>query len=167
MTRKPAPETRTPRMEVTVKCPGCDGSLPVRAEDAPDAIDCGGCRRRISLEMTDAVRRDEAVDRCPVCGGGDFYGRKDFDPTLGLSFVIAGALVSATFYWFSMDMVAYGVLGAAVLVDLAVFRRLGDLTVCYRCHSEFRGRYRVEAPPFDLHVADELEPEYERRIGRR
>lgn len=154
-------------MEVTVKCPGCDRSLPVRAKDAPDQIDCGGCGRRISLDVTEAVRRDEAVDRCPVCGGGDFYGRKDFDPILGLSVVVVIALISAVFYWFSMDLVAYAILGAAVLLDLTVFRRLRDLTACYRCHSEFRGRYAMQAEAFDLHIADELEPEYERRIGRR
>ena len=28
---------------------------------------------------------DREVDRCPVCDGGDFYLRKDFDPKLGLA----------------------------------------------------------------------------------
>jgi hypothetical protein len=154
-------------MEVTAKCPGCDRDLLVGGDEALPAIACGACGRRTTLDWSDAVRRDEAVDRCPVCSGGDFYGRKDLDPKLGLTFVILGALVSAGFLWFAMDRVAYSVLGVAVLIDLLVFRRLGDLTVCYRCHSEFRGRYRPTAPTFDLHVADELEPEYERRIGRR
>lgn len=154
-------------MDVTAKCPGCDRDLLVRAEEALPAIACGACGRRTSLDWSPAVRRDEAVDRCPVCSGSDFYCRKDFDPKLGLALVIAGALVSAGFLWFAMDRVAYSVLGIAVLIDLLVFRRLRDLTVCYRCHSEFRGRYRHAAPGFDLHIADELEPEYERRIGRR
>ena len=66
-----------------------------------------------------------------------------------------------------MDLVAYGVLGVAALIDLVVYRRLGDITVCYRCHAEFRGAYRRTAAIFALHVADELEPEYERQIGLR
>jgi len=41
------------------------------------------------------------------------------------------------------------------------------VTVCYRCHTEFRGAYARTAPSFDLHTADVLELEYERRIGRR
>jgi hypothetical protein len=107
------------------------------------------------------------VDRCPVCGGADFYTRKDFDPKVGLAVVIAGGAVSAVFYWLGRDLIAYGILAAAVLVDLIVYRCLTDLTVCYRCHSEFRGAYSRTAGTFDLHTADVLEQEYERRIGRR
>ena len=117
--------------------------------------------------FTDGVTNDDEVDRCPLCEGGDFYIRKDFNPQLGLTIVIIGALISAGFYWFEMDLVAYGVLGVAALIDLVVYRRLGDITVCYRCHAEFRGVYRRTAAIFDLHVADELEPEYERQIGLR
>jgi len=58
-------------------------------------------------------------------------------------------------------------LAAAALVDLIVYGRLKDITVCYRCHSEFRGAIGPTAAAFDLHIADELEQEYERKIGRR
>jgi hypothetical protein len=102
-----------------------------------------------------------------VCEGTDFYIRKDFDPKVGLTVVMIGALISAVFYWFGRDLVAYGILAGAVLVDLIVYGRLKDVTVCYRCHSEFRGAYRRTAAAFDLHTADVLELEYERRIGRR
>jgi hypothetical protein len=53
------------------------------------------------------------------------------------------------------------------LVDLVVYGRLKDLTVCYRRHSEFRGAYARSAGAVDLHTADVLEQDYERRIGRR
>ncbi len=119
------------------------------------------------LTISAAVSSDQAVDACPVCAGGDFYSRKDFDPKVGLAFVIAGAAISAVFYWFGMDLVAYGILGGAALIDLFVYGRLKDLTVCYRCHTEFRGGYTRTASAFDLHTADVLELEYERRIGRR
>lgn len=139
----------------------------MHAADAPGAIKCGRCGTEIPLELSPAVRADSGVDRCPVCGGSDFYIRKDFDPKLGLAFVVAGALISAVFYWFRHDFIAYGILAAAALVDLIVYGRLKDLTVCYRCHSEFRGSYPRTASAFDLHTADVLEQEYERRIGRR
>ena len=154
-------------MEVLAKCPKCDAGLPVRAADPPAAIKCGRCGRDIPLAFSDAVRADAAVDRCPVCGGGDFYIRKDFDPKVGLTVVVIGALISATFYWFGRDLIAYGILASAALVDLVVYGRLKDVTVCYRCHSEFRGSYPRTAAAFDLHTADVLELEYERRIGRR
>lgn len=154
-------------MFVLVRCATCDAGLPVNAADSPTAIKCGRCGREISLTWTDEVRGDRAVDRCPVCTGGDFYIRKDFDPKVGLTVVAIGAAISAAFYWFGRDLVAYGILAAAVFVDLVVYGRLKDVTVCYRCHSEFRGAYTRTAPAFDLHTADVLELEYERRIGRR
>src|SRR5262249_16738124 len=140
---------------------------PVNAAEAPAAITCGRCGRDIPLHVTDALRDDRAIDRCPVCEGADFYIRKDFDPKIGLTVVIIGASISATFYWFGRDIVAYGILAAAALIDLIVYGRLKDVTVCYRCHSEFRGRYERTAAAFDLHTADVLEGEYERKIRRR
>ncbi|HMF99584.1 MAG TPA: hypothetical protein VKE96_35040 [Vicinamibacterales bacterium] len=154
-------------MEVLAKCPKCDAGLPFAAADAPSAIKCGRCGRDIAVHVTDAVRADRAVDGCPVCEGADFYIRKDFDPKLGLTVVIGGALISGGFYWFGRDLIAYGILASAALIDLVVYGRLKDVTVCYRCHSEFRGRYQRTAAAFDLHTADVLEVEYERRIGRR
>jgi DNA-directed RNA polymerase subunit RPC12/RpoP len=154
-------------MQVVARCPACDAGLLVSMSDAPAAIACGRCGREIPLTVSEAVRQDRAVDRCPVCGGGDFYIRKDFDPKVGLSLVVAGALVSAVFYFFGRDLIAYSILAAAVLIDLVVYGRLKDVTVCYRCHSEFRGNYPRTASAFDLHTADVLEQEYERRIGRR
>jgi hypothetical protein len=154
-------------MRVTAKCPGCDAALPFDAAGAPPRIRCGRCGRELPLTVTPDVRTDAAVDRCPVCEGGDFYVRKDFDPKTGLAFVVTAALVSAVFYWLDMDAVAYGILALGVVIDLLVYRRLKDVTVCYRCHAEFRGRYRRAAGAFDLHTADVLEPEWERKIGRR
>jgi hypothetical protein len=154
-------------MKVTARCPGCDAALPFDAAGAAARIRCGRCGRELPIVVSDAVRRDVAVDRCPVCEGTDFYVRKDFDPKLGLTFVIVGAAISAVFYYFDRDLIAYSILAAAVLVDLLVYRRLKEVTVCYRCHAEFRGRYPRTAEGFDLHTADVLEPEWERKIGRR
>ena len=154
-------------MQVLARCPKCDAGLPVGATDAGEAIRCGRCGRDMPLAISAAVRADRAVDRCPVCEGADFYVRKDFDPKIGLGIVIVGAAISAFFYWSGRDLSAYGILAAAVLVDLIVFSMLKEVTVCYRCHSEFRGAYPRTARAFDLHTADLLEQEYERRIGRR
>jgi hypothetical protein len=154
-------------MNIIAKCPKCDAGLPVAASDAPPTIKCGRCGTEIALTVSDAVRADRVVDQCPVCAGTDFYIRKDFDPQIGLAVVIVGALISAGFYWFGLDLIAYSILAAAALIDLVVYGRLKDVTVCYRCHSEFRGAYERKAPAFDLHTADVLEVEYQRRVGRR
>ncbi|MBI3402871.1 MAG: hypothetical protein HY048_15765 [Acidobacteria bacterium] len=154
-------------MQIIAKCPTCDAGLPVSAREAPSAITCGGCGRDITLAFSEDLKADRAIDRCPVCEGSDFYIRKDFDPKIGLTVVVIGAIISGIFYWFGKDLVAYSILAAAALIDLVIYGRLKDLTVCYRCHSEFRGTYERRAPSFDLHTADVLELEYERKIGRR
>jgi hypothetical protein len=154
-------------MHVLAKCPKCDAGLPVEAAAAPAALRWGRCGRDIALTVSASVQADTAVDRCPVCLGGDFYIRKDFNPKIGLTVVIIGALISGVFYWFGRDIVAYSILAAAALIDLVVYGRLKDVTVCYRCHTEFRGAYPRSAAAFDLHTADVLEVEYERKIGRR
>ncbi|MCC7418451.1 MAG: hypothetical protein IT176_15040 [Acidobacteria bacterium] len=154
-------------MLILARCPNCGAGLPFDATEMPAAIACGGCRRAIALAITEGVAGDRAVDACPVCRGANFYVRKDFNPQLGLAVVVVGALVSAAFYWFNRDLAAYAVLAGAALLDLIVYGRLGEVTVCYRCHTEFRGGYPRTAAAFDLHTADLLELEYERAIGRR
>lgn len=154
-------------MRITATCPKCDASLPVKAGDADTTIRCGRCGQEIPLQFSEAVTADRLVDRCPVCSGAEFYTRKDFNPQLGLTLVVIGALISAGFYWFGHDLVAYGILAGAAIIDLVVYGRLKEVTICYRCHSEFRGGYRRTASAFDLHTADVLEQEYERRTGRR
>src|SRR3989442_615370 len=138
-------------MQILAKCPKCNASLPVDTAGAPAAIGCGRCGREIPLSFSNSVLADRRVDRCPACDGVDFYTRKDFDPKVGLTVVIVGALVSAGFYWLGRDLIAYGILAAAALIDLVVYQRLREVTVCYRCHTEFRGNYERTAPAFDLH----------------
>src|SRR3990172_6348286 len=126
-------------MHILVRCPKCDVGLPVRGDKAPAAIACGRCGRNIVLTFSGAVRADQSVDICPVCTGADFYARRDFDPTIGLTIVVIGAIVSGSFYAFGRDLIAYSILAGAVLIDLLVYWQLKDVTVCYRCHTEFRG----------------------------
>lgn len=153
-------------IRVTLKCPECDSALPFEAASPPSSVTCGRCRHAIPLTVTEALCEDRAVDACPQCQGADFYVRKDFDPKLGLTVVIVGGLISAGFYWYGLDLIAYGVLGLAALIDLVVYGRLKDLTVCYRCHTEFRGSYTPTAPVFDLATADELELEWAREVEK-
>ena len=154
-------------MRVTLKCPDCGSALPFDAANAPAAAKCGGCGSTMPLTLSDGVRTDQTVDLCPMCTGSDFYVRRDFDPKRGLTVVIIAILISAGFYWFGLDLIAYSVLGLFALIDLLVYRRLRDLTVCYRCHTVFRGAYTPDAPIFDLATADELELEWARELEKR
>ncbi len=151
-------------MRVRVRCPACRGTQQVAASQAPSETACRRCGRTIPLALTGSVREDRGVDACPVCEGRDLYVRKDLNRNLGLAAVVVVGLVSAGFLWAGRDLAAYGVLGAFALVDFVIYQLLTDVTVCYRCQSEFRGAYRRTAPPFDLHKAEQLELEYSRRL---
>jgi hypothetical protein len=118
----------------------------------------------VGLEWSASLLEDREVDACPVCSGRDFYVRKDLNRQAGLAAVVVVGLVSAACLWSGREGLAYGVLGAFALLDLAIYPLLGQVTVCYRCQAEFRGAYRRTAPPFDLHAAEELEREYGRRV---
>ena len=85
-------------MEVTVQCHQCGSALPVAATDESVQINCGRCRQAFLLTFSEAVRADRQVDRCPVCEGSDFWGRKDFDPKIGLAVIGVAILISAGFY---------------------------------------------------------------------
>src|SRR5947208_16920808 len=113
-------------MQILAKCPKCDAGLPVDvdAAGAPAAIRCGRCGREIPLAVTDAERADRAVDRCPVCGGADFYARKDLDTKVGLTVVIFGAAISATFYWFVRVIIYFNILVGSALLEFVVFLQL-------------------------------------------
>ena len=55
-------------------------------------------------------------------------------------------------------LITHVILAAAVLVDLIVYSRLKDVTVCYRCHAELRGfAPNPEHGPFDMHRAEEYD----------
>ena len=151
-------------MKVKVRCPACGGSRQIGPSPAPSETACPRCGHALLLATTSSVREDREVDACPVCGGRDFYVRKDLNRNLGLTAVVVVGLASAAFLWSGQERTAYGVLGAFALVDLVIYQILKDVTVCYRCQAEFRGAYRRTAPPFDLHTAERLELEYSRRL---
>src|SRR5258708_34066679 len=148
------PITRFCPMDVLAKCPQCDAGLPIHSSNAPERISCGACQREIPLSMSSAMRADEGVDVCPVCSGADFYIRKDFNPKIGLTIIIIGAVISGVFYFYKRAFIAYSILGVATLVDLMIYGRLKSVTVRYSGHSEFRGAYTPPPPGLDLHTAD-------------
>jgi DNA-directed RNA polymerase subunit RPC12/RpoP len=153
-------------MSLELRCPACGRAQPVAAATAAPSVVCQRCGGEVGLALTDAVREDREVDACPVCGGRDFYVRKDLNRTLGLASVVVVGLVSSGLLWGGRTVLAYGVLAALALADLVIYQLLGSVTICYRCQTEFRGSYRRTAPPYDLHTAEDLEKEYARRLER-
>ena len=124
-------------MQILAKCPQCDAGLPVSAVDAPAVIACGGCGRDMPLAMSEGLRADRAVD-IPARSAGarsSTPGRTSIPRWVWPSSSPArsSARCSTGSPW---DLVVYGILASAALIDLAVYGRLKEVTVCYRCHSD-------------------------------
>jgi hypothetical protein len=122
--------------------------------------ECRGCGHARAL-------RPEAFDNlglraCPLCATDDLYVQKDFPQGLGLAIVVAGFVVSTVFWYLDRPVPALGVLLVSALVDMALYYLVPDVTICYRCLSQYRGdrsnpggRYR----PFDLAVGERYRQE--------
>ncbi len=96
------------------------------------------------------------MNRCPHCGCGELFIRKDFPQKLGLGIVIVAGttfLILAAFpRRFSLGVL---VLLAAVVVDFVLYFLVGKMTICYRCRSEFRGvPLNPDHECFDLAIAE-------------
>jgi DNA-directed RNA polymerase subunit RPC12/RpoP len=153
-------------MKIRVKCADCGRKDRVAAAGAPRDTSCSRCGHTTPLAWSESVAADREVDACPVCEGRDFFVHKDLNRNMGLTAVIIVALVSVAFLYYDRVVEAYAVLFFFALVDLVIYQLLTFVTVCYRCHTEFRGAYRRTAPYFDLHIAEKLELEYSRRLDR-
>lgn len=63
--------------------------------------------------------------------------------------------MSCVFLYLKMMMWVWIVLGAAVVVDAALYFVTGIVTVCYRCRAEFRGvTYNPAHSGFDLATSE-------------
>ena len=147
-------------MELTFECPGCHavGRLaPFESAVAARCRDCG----------TERALRPEGVgagglQSCAWCGTADLYVQKDFPQGLGLAIVVTGFVVSTVFWYYDRPVPALGILLISALVDMTLYYLVPDVTICYRCLSQFRGaganpagRFRA----FDLAVGERYRQE--------
>ena len=137
---------------------GCrDDRCPALIEYRPtgggrEQFACPRCGRQYELPDTDAgeagITRCAGVlggvlTQCVMCHGEELFIRKAFPQKTGLFIVVVAALTSILFLK-SNPAIAYGVLAAAVLIDLLIYLMTGVVTVCYRCRTEYWGQARNE-----------------------
>jgi hypothetical protein len=98
-----------------------------------------------------------------VCGNGELYKKKNFPHWLGLTILTiacVGFLLGHAFY---LPWVAWGVLLVFAAADAVLYLLVGDVVVCYRCHSHYRGVKSEPFQPFDLGTAERYRQEHIRR----
>jgi hypothetical protein len=147
-------------MELTFECPNCrtvGGASPVEGSPCATCAACGHAR-----ELRPGAIDESGLRACPVCATEDLYIQKDFPQGLGLAVVVVGFVVSTAFWYYDRPVPALGVLLVSALVDMALFYVVPDVTICYRCLSQYRGAGSNPAgrfQPFDLAVGERYRQE--------
>lgn len=147
-------------MELTYQCPQCGAVGSVSPIESTLSVTCRSC-------STPRAMHPSAFDQgnlrsCPWCATEDLYLQKDFPQGLGLAIVIVGFAVSTVFWYYEMPIPAYLVLLGSALLDMVLYYRVPDVTICYRCLGQYRGpgsnpggRFRA----FDLAVGERYRQE--------
>ena len=128
-------------MQIRFNCPtpNCVALIELDPlESAVDSIECPRCRVKHPVEIDAGLRAEGRLEKCPLCRCREFFIRKDFPQKLGLLIVIVAGVVSVATLKTNLA-ISWGVLAAAVGVDLALYLMVGKVTVCYACRAEYRG----------------------------
>ena len=135
-------------MEMTLTCPGCGSAVSVHPSSSASLAACEVCHQEIPVHFT-ALHEEGMLRDCPCCGRKDFYRQKDFNRKLGVGLFAVAAIVSLWTYGLSLV--------ALWLLDLFLFRRLGNVVVCYNCRSIFRSiKGEGTVPEFDHETHDRI-----------
>jgi hypothetical protein len=124
-------------MELTYSCPSCAAVGHLDHVEKADEVVCRHCGATRPLH-SGAIDQSGLL-ACPYCATTDLYIQKDFPQGLGLFIVVVGFAISTIFWYYVMPIYAYAVLLASALVDMALYYKVRDVTICYRCLCQFRG----------------------------
>jgi hypothetical protein len=92
------------------------------------------------------------VDVCASCGHDNLYIQKDFSRVLGITIVVIGVATSVVFFALDQSLLAMAALIAMAMLDALIYMLVGRVTVCYACHTIYRG-----FPPNPAHQGFDLE----------
>lgn len=150
-------------MIISFRCPHCSTELSFEDLSQKESP-CPKCGAAIPLGISDRMRRENIADRCAICGLEKLYTQKDFNRALGASIFAAAALASLVLYGYHHVVAAFLVLGAAAAADYLLYLALPEVTICYRCHAQYRKTSpNVEIKAFDLGLAEKYDPKDKRR----
>ena len=122
-------------MNVTFACPQCEQTsrAEVPTTRRPSPAHCG-----LHLARPDDAYDEGQLVRCLACPSTDLFVRKDFPQRLGAAIVVAGFAASCVTWYLYQKELTFAVLVATALVDVVLYRLVGDSLVCYRCGAQYR-----------------------------
>ncbi len=118
-------------LQITFRCEKCN-EWPTAVWLRDRELRCSGCDTKKAL-----MAQPPKLEPCPVCETEHVYKQKDFNRKLGIGLLVLGVIASYFTYGISLLLVA--------AFDWWLYRHTGDVGLCYRCHSQFRGSEEVSA----------------------
>lgn len=104
------------------------------------------------------MRRDNVVERCVLCDC-KVYVQKDFNRALGVTIFAIGAVLFLWFAWKNRLVEGTLVWAVFVLADSLLYKFLPNVTICYKCHAQYRDfAPNVDNQPFELGLAEKYDP---------
>lgn len=127
-------------MQIRYHCP-TDGCVAIVEYEPLEAsgptMECPRCHQVHPMHITASIRERQLVDQCVVCQCRELFIRKDFPQRVGLAVVVVFGL--AAIYYFTVNvLIGWGILAAAVIIDLLIYAFIGRVTSCYACRAEYR-----------------------------
>ena len=124
-------------MIITFRCPHCAAELSfddLSVNESP----CPKCGKAIPLHLTRRMRKENVVDQCAICGLDKLYVQTDFNRTLGVSILAVAAVLSMILFLMDWVYSAFLVFAAVAALDGILFKIWPKVTICYRCHAQYR-----------------------------
>jgi ribosomal protein S14 len=132
--------------------------LPANYGPGQTSVACPRCRSPISIELEVDSAQLKDLKKCPICGGQEFFIRKDFPQRLGLMLVVIFGVVATIFYYRENIVATCATLFGLVVIDAAIYLFVGKVTVCYKCRAEFRQvAYNPDHGGFDLATSEKYD----------
>jgi len=147
-------------MELTYQCAGCHAVNHVSSLESAERLTCQCCGAGCSFHR-DTIE-DGELHACPSCATTDLYIQKDFPQGLGLFIVIVGFVISTVFWYMEKPLFTYLILLTSALLDMVLYYRVPDVTICYRCLGQVRGAGANPGGtirPFDLAIGERYRQE--------
>ena len=102
-----------------------------RLERGQSQLTCPNCQETQAVSIDGWSSEDEThIERCVLCDCRHLYRQRDFNRALGCTLVAIGAALVPWTYGLSLVVLS--------LVDLALYYRLRESVVCYRCDTVYR-----------------------------
>ena len=127
----------TGEMELTFSCKQCGAVGYVSPLEGSLEAACRHCGTARPIDRQAARAASSSSARC--AGRADLYIQKDFPTGLGLFIVLVGFAISTVFWYYEMPILTYLVLIISIAVDFVLYYKVPDVTICYRCLSQYRG----------------------------